>query len=60
MIVLTDMPLRSVLQSLDASGRMMKYALKLSGYGIQFQPRDALKAQFLVNFVVEYTGSQEQ
>ena len=35
-IVLTDLPLRSMIQSLDASGRMMKYALELSGYGVQF------------------------
>ena len=37
----------------------MKYALELSGYGIQFQPRDAQKAQFLADFLVEYTGPQE-
>ena len=43
-IVLTDLPLRSILQSPDASDRMMKYALELSGYGVQFQPRDAQKA----------------
>ena len=38
----------------------MKYALELSGYGVQFQPRDAQKAHFLADFVVEYTGSQEE
>ena len=59
-IVLTDLPLRSVLQSPDTSGRMMKYALELSGYAVQFQPRDAQKAQFLADFFVEYTGSQEE
>ena len=38
----------------------MKYALELSGYGVQFQPRDAQKAQFLADFLVEYTGLQEE
>ena len=37
----------------------MKYALELSGYGVQFQPRDAQKAQFLADFIIEYMGSQE-
>ena len=37
----------------------MKYALELSGYGVQFQSRDSQKAQFLADFLVEYTGSQE-
>ena len=39
---------------------MMKYTVEPSGYGIQFQTRDARKAQFLADFVVEYTGLQEQ
>ena len=34
--VLTDMPLRSTLQKPDASGRMMKYAIELSAFGVQF------------------------
>ena len=59
-IVLTDLPLRSVLQSPDASSRMMKYALELSGYGVQFQPHDAQKAQFLANYRVEYTSPQDK
>ena len=36
--VLTDMPLRSTLQKPDSSGRMMKYAIELSAFGVQFQP----------------------
>ena len=48
------------MQSPDSSGRMTKYALELSGYGVQFQPRDAQKAQFLADFLVEYTGPQEE
>ena len=44
------------MQSPDYSGRMMKYALELSGFGVQFQPRDAQKAQFLANFLIKYIG----
>ena len=38
----------------------MKYVLELSGFGVQFQPRDAQKAQFLADFLVEYTRPQEK
>ena len=59
-IVLTDLPLRSVMQSPYSSGCMMKYVLELCGFGVQFQHRDAQKAQFLADFLVEYTGLQEK
>ena len=38
----------------------MKYAIKLSAYGIQFQPREAKKAQVIADFIVEYTGRVEE
>ena len=59
-IVLTDLPLRSVIQSPDSFGCIMKYALELSSFGVQFQPRDVQKAQFLADFLVEYTGPQDK
>ena len=59
-IVLTDMPLRSTLQKPDASGRIMKYAIELSAIGVQFQPRYATKAQFLADFLNEYTGQPDK
>ena len=55
-MVLTDLPLRSALANMDTSGRIMKYTLELSGYGIQYEPREATKAQALADFVNEYTG----
>ena len=35
---------------------MMKYAIELSAFGVQFQPQDTTKAQFLADFLNEYTG----
>ena len=52
------MPLRSTMHSTDASGRMMKYAYELSAFGIQYVPRTAIKAQALVDFLSELTGSE--
>ena len=55
-IVLTDLPLRSALATTDVSGRMMKFTLELSGYGIRYEPREAIKAEALADFVNEYAG----
>ena len=38
----------------------MKYAIELSAFGAQFQPRDATKAQFLADFLNEYTGQPDK
>ena len=36
--VLTNYPLRQVLQKLDASGRLLKWAIELSQFDIEFVP----------------------
>ncbi|XP_052204008.1 uncharacterized protein LOC127809283 [Diospyros lotus] len=42
-IVLTDQPLRSILQKPECSGRLTKWSIELSEYDIQYQPRQAIK-----------------
>ncbi|KAL0391024.1 UNVERIFIED_CONTAM: Transposon Ty3-G Gag-Pol polyprotein [Sesamum calycinum] len=51
--VLTNHPLKQLLASPKLSGRMVKWAVELSEYGIEFHPRPAIKAQVLADFVVE-------
>ena len=53
--VLTNYPLRQVLQKLDASGRLLKFAIELSQFEIEFQPRPAIKGQALVDFITEFS-----
>ncbi|KAL0305109.1 UNVERIFIED_CONTAM: Retrovirus-related Pol polyprotein from transposon opus [Sesamum calycinum] len=43
--VLTNHPLKQLLASPKLSGRMVKWAVELSEYGIEFHPRPAIKAQ---------------
>jgi len=43
-LVLTDQPLKNVLQRLDASGWLLKWAVKLSCYDLVFEPRRAIKS----------------
>jgi len=51
--VMTDLPIKYILQKPDISGRLVKWAIKLSEYGIQYESRGPIKAQFLANFLVE-------
>ena len=37
----------------------MKYALELSAYEVRYEPREAIKAQVLADFVNEYIGSKD-
>ncbi|XP_073121236.1 uncharacterized protein [Henckelia pumila] len=39
---------------------MVKWAVKLSQYGIEYRPRSAIKAQILADFLVEMTVTQEE
>ena len=53
--VLTNYLLRQVLQKSDASGRLLKRAIELSQFEIEFQPRPAIKGQALADFIVEFS-----
>ncbi|XP_077251991.1 uncharacterized protein LOC143891254 [Tasmannia lanceolata] len=57
--VLTDQPLRQVLHRPDISGRLVKWAVELSEFDIQYAPRPAIKAQVLADFVAECTIPQQ-
>ena len=52
-VILTDQPLRSILHKLDLSRRMLQWAIELSDYGIEYQPRLSMKGQVMADFVVE-------
>ncbi|KAL6320688.1 hypothetical protein AAG906_008688 [Vitis piasezkii] len=55
-IVLTNQPLKSILHKPDLLGRMMKWAIELSEYRIEYQPRLSIKGQVMANFIVERDG----
>ncbi|XP_074570542.1 uncharacterized protein LOC141827199 [Curcuma longa] len=54
--VLTNSNLGRVLLNPDSSGRLVKWTTELSEYDIQYQPRTAIKAQALADFLTEVTG----
>ncbi|XP_016191718.1 uncharacterized protein LOC107632564 [Arachis ipaensis] len=55
-VVRTDQAIRQILQKPDLAGRMMTWAIELSQYELQYEPRHAIKAQAMADFLVEVTG----
>nr|XP_027082689.1 uncharacterized protein LOC113705025 [Coffea arabica] len=51
----TDQPLRQVLSRPEASGRLTKWAIELGEYDLSYEPRKAIKAQALADFLAELT-----
>ncbi|XP_022848853.1 uncharacterized protein LOC111371181 [Olea europaea var. sylvestris] len=57
--VLTNFPLKQVLQRTEASGHLLKWAIELSEFDLLFQSKHAIKGQALANFVVEFVVAPE-
>ncbi|XP_022847633.1 uncharacterized protein LOC111370170 [Olea europaea var. sylvestris] len=57
--VLTNFPLRQVMQKTDVSGRLLKWAIELSEFDLTFRPRHDIKGQALADFMVEFTKAPE-
>ena len=55
--VMTDHPLKKTMNKLEAIGRLIQWAVELSEFNIRYQPRHAIKAQALADFIVEFTPS---
>ncbi|XP_057739838.1 uncharacterized protein LOC130956919 [Arachis stenosperma] len=55
-VVRIDQGIRQVLQKPNLAGRMMTWSIEFSQYDIQYEPRQAIKAQAMADFLVEVTG----
>ncbi|KAK3015437.1 hypothetical protein RJ639_007769 [Escallonia herrerae] len=58
-VVLTDQPLRKVLLSPEASGRLINWSVELGDFDIQYKPRTIIKSQALADFIVECTSPKD-
>ncbi|GJY58424.1 reverse transcriptase domain-containing protein [Tanacetum coccineum] len=60
--VITDQPIKQILNKPEASGKLAKYAVELGAYNIAYMPRNAVKGQVLADFLNEVpvgTGNVE-
>ena len=55
--VMTNHPLKKVMNKLEATGRLIQWAVELSEFDIKYLPRHAIKAQALADFIAEFTPS---
>jgi len=53
--VKTNYPIKAVLRKPKMSGRMAKWAVKLSAYEILYEPRTTIKSQALADFVADFS-----
>ena len=54
-VVLTDQPLKKVMQQPELSGRLMQWSVELSQFDISYRPRTAIKGQAVADFIIEFT-----
>ena len=53
-VVLTQLPLKSLLRSADYTGRIAKWAIILGAFDIKYMPRTLVKGQVLADLVAEF------
>jgi len=58
--VRTNLPIKQVLHKVDLVGRMMRWAIELSEYGLLFEGRGLVRPQVLVDFVAELTVPSDE
>ena len=59
-VVLTQLPLKSVLRSADYNGRIAKWGTILKAFDIKYMPRSSIKGQVLADLVVEFAECPEE
>ena len=59
-IVVTNLPVKRFLGKPDVSGRLLKWAVEQGEFDVLYQPRVAIKAQALADFVAELTPVEKE
>ena len=53
-VVLTQLPLKSILRSIDYTGRVVKWGMILGAFDIKYMPRNSIKGQVFADLMVEF------
>ena len=59
-VVLTQLPLKSILRSADYTGRIAKWGTILRAFDIKYMPRTSVKGQVLADLVAEFAELPEE
>ena len=59
-VVLTQLPLKTILRSADYTGRIAKWGTILGAFDIKYMPRTSIKGQVLADLVAEFTEPKIQ
>ncbi|XP_050289638.1 uncharacterized protein LOC126727764 [Quercus robur] len=59
-VILTQLPLKSILRSADYTGRIAKWGTILGAFDIKYMPRTSVKGQVLTDLVVEFAECPEE
>ena len=58
--VLTDHPSNKAMNKLKAVVRLIQWAIELNEFDVRYQPRNAIKAQVLTDFIAEFSPNQSE
>ena len=58
--VVTRLPLQRILHNLDATGRIVEWALELSSFGHKFESTSMIQSRVLAEFVAEWTATPDE
>jgi ribonuclease HI len=58
--VLTDLPLKALLQCSNFSGRITRWGVQLESLGVEYKSRTSIKGQVLADFVAEFQGKNAE
>ena len=56
-VVLTQLPLKAILRSVDYTGKIAKWCMILGAFDIKYVPCTSVKGQVLVDLVAEFAKS---
>ena len=60
MVILTQLPLKSILRSADYTERIAKWGTILGAFDIKYMPRTSMKGQVLTDLVAEFADCLEE
>ena len=54
-VVITNQPIRKMMNKIDAAGQLIQLAIELGQFDIEYRPQAAIKAHVLADFIAEFT-----